>query len=80
MQKSHIQDHDFFVPLDCPICKLMMRDMNDSVQYLETKCCIQCWISLVEPLRKLHMNEDYCATEKDISGYREKLAELKIIK
>lgn len=80
MQKSHIQDHDFFVPLDCPICGLMMRDMNDSVQYLEAKCCVQCWISLVEPLKKLHVDENYYPTEEDISGYKEKLIKLEIIK
>jgi len=57
-----------------------MRDMNDSVQYLESKCCVQCWISLVEPLRKLHVDEDYYPTKEDISSYREKLVQLEIIK
>ena len=75
-----MQDNDFFVPLDCPICQMIMRDMRDSVQYLESKCCIQCWISLVEPLRKLKKNESFFPTEEDISGYREKLVQNEIIK
>ncbi len=24
-----------FVPLDCPVCGLLFRDLNDSLQYLE---------------------------------------------
>ena len=80
MQKSHIQKHDFFVPLDCPICDLMMRDMKDSVQYLEAKCCIQCWISFTEPLKKLKGDDGYLPTEQDISSYKEKLAQIEIIK
>ena len=75
-----MQDHDFFVPLDCPVCDLMMRDMRDSVQYLESKCCVQCWISLVEPLRKLKKDADYNPTEEDISVYLEKLSQNEIIK
>ena len=75
-----MQDNDFFVPLDCPICQMIMRDMRDSVQYLESKCCIQCWISLVEPLRKLKKNESFSPTEEDISSYREKLVQNEIIK
>lgn len=80
MQESHIQEHDFFVPLDCPLCSLMMRDMRDSTQYLETKCCVQCWISLVEPLRKLHKDKSYFPTDEDISSHKEKLAQSEIIK
>jgi hypothetical protein len=59
---------------------MIMRDMRDSVQYLESKCCIQCWISLVEPLRKLKKNESFSPTEEDISSYREKLVQNEIIK
>lgn len=80
MQKSHMQNHDFFVPLDCPICDLMMRDMKDSVQYLEAKCCVQCWISFMEPLKKFKGDDDYFPTEEDISSYKEKLAQIEIIK
>ena len=70
----------FFVPLDCPICELMMRDMKDSVQYLETSCCVECWISFVEPSRKLREDESFSPSEEDISRYREKLVEDRIIK
>lgn len=80
MQKSTIQEREFFVPLDCPVCDLMMRDMRDSVQYLESKCCVQCWISFVEPARKLKKDEDYLPSQEDILGYREKLSKSEIIK
>jgi len=75
-----MQSDSFFVPLDCPICELMMRDMKDSVQYLETNCCVECWISLVEPLRKLKEDKDFSPSEEHISRYREKLVEDRIIK
>ena len=75
-----MQNKSFFVPLDCPVCELIMRDMKDSVQYLETKCCVQCWISFVEPLRKLKKNKSFFPSKEDISGYREKLVEDRIIK
>ena len=80
MQESIIQAHEFFVPLDCPVCNLMMRDMRDSVQYLECKCCVQCWISFVEPARKLRKDENYLPSQEDIFEYREKLSKPEIIK
>ena len=80
MQESIIQGHDFFVPLDCPVCDLMMRDMRDSVQYLESKCCVECWVSFVEPARKLNKDEQYFPSDEDILQYREKLSKSEIIK
>ena len=80
MQESTIQEHDFFVPLDCPVCGLMMRDMRDSVQYLESKCCVECWVSFVEPERKIRKDKQYLPSAEDILKYREKLSEAEIIK
>jgi len=80
MQELTIQEHDFFVPLDCPVCNLMIRDMRDSVQYLESKCCVECWVSFVEPERKLRNDEQYLPSAEDILTYREKLSKAEIIK
>ena len=30
------------VPLDCPICKLSLRDLSDAVSYESYKCCVEC--------------------------------------
>lgn len=80
MQESTIQEREFFVPLDCPVCGLMMRDMRDSVQYLESKCCVECWVSFVEPERKIRKDEQYLPSAGDILKYREKLSKAEIIK
>ena len=63
-----------FVPIDCPLCNWMMRDITDCIQYLETRCCVCCWTSFLEPLRKLQKNEDYIPTEEEIEEWNQKLA------
>ena len=63
-----------FVPIDCPTCNLMLRDINDSIQYLETGCCGDCWTSFLEPLRKLKKDENYQPTDKEIKEWNQKLA------
>lgn len=30
------------VPHDCPVCGLMLRDMNDCLSYEEFECCTEC--------------------------------------
>lgn len=30
------------MPLDCPICKLTLRDLSDAVSYETYKCCVEC--------------------------------------
>tara|TARA_B100000519_G_scaffold202695_1_gene221885 strand:- start:2402 stop:2590 length:189 start_codon:yes stop_codon:yes gene_type:complete len=59
---------------------MMMRDMYDSSRYLESRCCVDCWISFVEKLKKLNKDEDYYPSEQEILEYREKLAGIEIIK
>ena len=63
-----------FIPLDCPICGFLFRDFQDCMQYLENKCCVECWISFLEPLRKLSKNEKYEPNSKEISKWREKVS------
>ncbi len=80
MQELSIQSDNIHVPLDCPICGMMIRDMYDSSRYLESKCCVDCWISLVEKLKKLNKDEEYYPSKEEILEYRENLARSEIIK
>ena len=80
MPKSNIQSDNVYVPLDCPICCMMIRDMYDSSRYLESRCCVDCWISFVEASKKLNKDEQYYPSEEEILEYREKLVSKKIIK
>ena len=61
-----------FVPLDYPICGLMMRDAQDAARYHSAKCCVDCWVVFVEPLRKLKRDEEYLPTDSEIESYRSK--------
>lgn len=47
------------IPHDCPICGLMMRDMNDILSYEEFECCTECQDQFV-----------YCDLEGWMSGSR----------
>ena len=63
-----------FVPLDCPMCGFLFRDFQDCAQYLESSCCVECWISFLEPLRKLNKDEKYEPNSEEISLWREKVS------
>ena len=73
MQKLDTASNNRFVPLDCPICCFLFRDFQDCVQYLETKCCTECWICFLEPLRKLNEDEEYEPISEEIQKWREKV-------
>lgn len=60
------------VPHDCPVCKFMMRDMQDVISYEEYECCTDCqnqfvfrnlsaWISGSRP------------TDEEISQFKEQM-------
>lgn len=69
--------HDVsYVPIDCPICNLMIRDTNDVTRYHSSKCCVDCWIGFLEPLRKLNRDEGYLPTGSEIESYRNRVAAL----
>ena len=63
-----------FVPIDCPVCEFMMRDVSDISQYYSSKCCVDCWIAFLEPLRLLKGDEGYLANNGEINAYRKKIA------
>ena len=35
-------EQEHAVPLDCPICDLSFRDMNDIISYESWECCTDC--------------------------------------
>lgn len=70
---SNVSKNDStYVPIDCPVCELMMRDNKDVSRYYLSKCCVDCWISFLEPLRKLNRDEGYLPSSSEIKTYRAK--------
>ena len=37
------------VPLDCPVCKMLMSTFEDSITYQEKKCCSYCDLIWAQP-------------------------------
>jgi len=67
-----------YVPLDCPVCGYMMKDVNDCIQYYSTQCCTDCWIGFLEPLRKQTQDDGYLPNIAELDDYRKKIRELKM--
>ena len=65
---------DSYVPLDCPYCQYMMRDLNDCLQYQVTQCCVECWIGFLEPLRNIKQDAGYLPSIAEINKYRERIS------
>ena len=72
---SSVHNKRGFVPIDCPICQFMMRDIADASQYYATQCCVDCWIGFLEPLRLLNKDEGYLPNETELKAYRKKMSE-----
>ena len=66
-------DNSSFVPLDCPMCGYMMRDMSDCAQYYMSGCCVDCWIGFLEPLRKQKQDDGYLPSIAELEDYRKKI-------
>ncbi len=74
-----LDTHDqgvLFVPLDCPVCGLMMRDLADGIVYFKGACCSDCWVTFVEPIRKIKLDDEYLPSSEEIKNYRDKLIAL----
>ena len=70
------KNHTSYVPLDCPVCENMMRDVADSAQYHIAGCCVDCWIGFLEPLRIQTRDDGYLPSIAEIASYREKIRNL----
>ena len=65
-----------YVPLDCPVCERMIRDVNDISRYYVSKCCQDCWIGFLEPLVLLSEDTGYLPNSTELQAYREKIAKM----
>ena len=70
---SDVPDAGNYVPIDCPICLMMMRDAGDVTQYYASKCCVDCWIGFLEPLRLLKRDPEYLPNSTELKAYRDKI-------
>jgi len=55
------------VPLDCPVCKYLLRDHDDVLEFQHSQCCLDCAIVWAHP-----------NVEKWATGWRPSTSELKI--
>ena len=62
------------IPHDCPICGLMMRDMNDILSFEEFECCTECQDHFVYRNLQGWMSGSR-PSEEDIQTFRETLRE-----
>ena len=70
---SDVVDVTHHVPIDCPVCELMMRDARDVAQFYASGCCIDCWIGFLEPLRLRIGDTTYLPNSAEVQAYREKI-------
>jgi len=70
--------NDTFVPLDCPMCDCMMRDIADCSQYQITGCCTECWVGFLEPIRKQTQDDGYLPSIAELEDYRKKIRDFKM--
>lgn len=61
------------VPLDCPVCKFMLRDLEDAESYLKNGCCIDCFISFIGPTRSLKGDDTYLPSGESLKKWRDKV-------
>ena len=72
---SNVHESTTYVPLDCPVCQYMMRDSRDVSQYYISKCCVDCWIGFLEPLRLRNKDNEYLPNSAELKAYRKKIAQ-----
>ena len=72
---SNAHSSSTYVPIDCPVCLYMMRDARDISQYYISKCCVDCWIGFLEPLRLRNKDPEYLPNSAELKAYRKKIAQ-----
>jgi len=65
------QDDDV-VPLDCPVCLLLMRDASDANAFRAFSCCAECKLIWAEPNEKIWL-EGWRPSVEQLNNYRHKL-------
>ena len=61
------------VPLDCPICKFMLRGLEDAESYIANGCCVDCFESFVGPARAIREDATYLPSGESLKKWREKV-------
>lgn len=46
------EDYELPIPLDCPLCKRLLRTKDDESSYLEFSCCNYCALKFAHARRK----------------------------
>ena len=59
------------VPLECPICKFLMRDYTDVIAYQKWECCDDCYIAWAE-INQDKWQEGWRPSEEEIEHVRKK--------
>lgn len=71
-----LDEKESYVPLDCPMCELIMRDISDCARYQVSGCCVECWIGFLEPLRKQTCDDEYLPNVAELENYRKKIRDI----
>ena len=63
------------VPFDCPVCKVLMRDRNDSISFQMFGSCRDCMYEIVYP-NKTKWMEGWRPSEEELKYVRQKRLKL----
>jgi len=59
------------VPINCPLCEIVMNGKYDTQYYLKYKCCEKCYIQFIEG-QEARWNAGIRPSEVQVSSFREK--------
>lgn len=59
------------IPLECPLCKIVMNGRDDTRSYLKFQCCEKCYIQFIEG-REEKWSAGEKPSEAQINLFREK--------
>ena len=62
---------DRHIPLECPVCELLMRDYTDVISFQRWQCCDYCYMMWVD-INQDRWNEGWRPSQEEISNIRKK--------
>jgi hypothetical protein len=65
------QTDDRHIPLECPICELLMKDYTDVISFQKWQCCDYCYMIFVD-LKQDKWNAGWRPSREEISNLRKK--------
>ena len=66
---------DGIIPFDCPVCKVLMRDRNDSIAYQIFSCCRDCMYEIAYPNKAVWL-DCWRPSEEELKFVRQKRLKL----